>query len=49
MGAGRPKVFGVVADVTAIILTVACAAIAACCALLFVRLWRAGRHLARRP
>ncbi|HEX2320972.1 MAG TPA: hypothetical protein VHJ18_18470 [Streptosporangiaceae bacterium] len=31
------------ADVTAIILTVACAAIAACCAVLVLRLWRAGR------
>ncbi|HEX7993001.1 MAG TPA: hypothetical protein VF506_03710 [Streptosporangiaceae bacterium] len=30
------------ADVTAIILTVACAAIAACCAALVRRLWRAG-------
>lgn len=34
---------GVAADVTAIILTVACAAVAACCALLLQRLWRAGR------
>jgi hypothetical protein len=31
----------VAADITAIILTVACAAIAACCALLVLRLWRA--------
>jgi hypothetical protein len=45
----------VAADVTAIILTVACAAIAACCGVLVLRLWRAGRigrsssHQARRP
>jgi hypothetical protein len=32
----------VAADVTAIILTVACAAIAAWCAVLLRRLWRAG-------
>jgi hypothetical protein len=34
----------VAADFTAVVLTVACAAIAACCALLVVRLWRAGRR-----
>jgi len=45
----------VAADVTAIILTVACAAIAACCAVLVLRLWRAGgvgrsgNDQARRP
>ncbi|MGN6791827.1 MAG: hypothetical protein ACTHJW_05495 [Streptosporangiaceae bacterium] len=40
------------ADVTAIILTVACAVIAASCGLLILRLWRAGaesRRLAKRP
>ncbi|HEX6932065.1 MAG TPA: hypothetical protein VF162_07980 [Streptosporangiaceae bacterium] len=37
------------ADVTAIILTVACAAVAAGCALLVLRLWRAGRNLAKQP
>jgi hypothetical protein len=39
----------VVADLTAIVLTVACAAIAACSALLVLRLWRAGRRPAPRP
>jgi hypothetical protein len=39
----------VTADITAIILTVACTAIAACGALLFLRLWRAGPHLPGRP
>jgi len=33
--------------VTAVVLTVACAAIAACCVLFFLRLWRAGRDAAR--
>jgi hypothetical protein len=40
-------VAGVAADVTAIILTVACAAVAACCALLVLRLWRSGRNLGK--
>jgi hypothetical protein len=40
-------VAGVAADVTAIVLTVACAAVAACCALLLLRLWRHGRDLAK--
>ncbi len=49
-GQGRGfRVAGVAADVTAIVLTVACAAVAACCALLVLLLWRAGRNLAKRP
>jgi len=39
----------VTTDITAVILTVACTAIAACCALLVLRLWRAGPHMPRRP
>jgi hypothetical protein len=40
-------VTSVAAEVTAIILTVACAAVAGCCALLLLRLWRSGRNLAK--
>jgi hypothetical protein len=39
----------VAADVTAVILTALCTAVAACCALLVVWLWRAGRRLTGRP
>jgi hypothetical protein len=39
----------VAADFTAVVLTVACAAIAACCALLVLRLWRAGGRATERP
>jgi hypothetical protein len=33
----------VAADFTAIVLTVACAGVAVCCAMLVFKLWRAGR------
>ncbi len=36
------------AGITAIVLTVVCAVIAACCALLVLRLWRAGAPGRRR-
>jgi len=39
----------VAAGITAIILTVACGAVAASCTLLFLRLWRTGRQQAGRP